>query len=124
MKTWWLHGKSWKSKRQLLNEINAKLDRLLAQQAVQTGVEARMAKTLDDVLADVAAETTVTQSAITLLQGLKAQLDAAIAAGDLTKVQAIADGIEANTASLSAAVIANTPAAPPAPPAPPTPPTP
>ncbi len=98
--------------RQLLREMDAKLDVLLARQANQLKREDTMAKTLDDVLADVQAETTVTQSAITLLQGLKAQLDAAIAAGDLGKVQQIADGIEANTAALSAAVSANTSAAP------------
>ncbi len=109
MKTWWVGRRP--SNRALLKAINAKLDRLLAQAAAQTEREDAMAKTLDDVLADVQAETTVTQSAITLLQGLKAQLDAAIAAGDLTKVQQIADGIEANTAALSAAVSANTPAA-------------
>lgn len=73
-----------------------------------------MAATLDQVVSDVAAQTTVINSAITLLQQIKAALDAAIATGDLAKVQAVATQIEANTAALAAAVAANTPAAPPA----------
>ena len=57
--------------------------------------------TLDDVQADVTAQTTVVASAVTLLQGLSAQLAAAIASGDLTKIQAIKDGIDANTTTLA-----------------------
>lgn len=86
------------------DRLDRTLDTLLAK-------ETTMAKTLDDVLADVTAETTVTQSAITLLQQIKAALDAAIASGDVTKIQAISDQLEANTAALAAAVTANTPAA-------------
>lgn len=78
---------------------------------IQIG-ETNMAKTLADLQADVIAEATVNQSAITLLQGLKAQLDAAIASGDPAQIQAISDSLEANTAALAAAVTANTPAAP------------
>lgn len=51
-------------------------------------------------------------SAITLLQGLKAQLDAAIASGDPAAVQAVADNLGAETDKLAAAVAANTPSAP------------
>jgi pimeloyl-ACP methyl ester carboxylesterase len=61
----------------------------------------------------VAAETTIEQSVVTLLQNLTAQLEAAIDAGDMTAIQAAATQITANTAALSAAVLANTTAAPP-----------
>lgn len=68
--------------------------------------------TLDDVVAAVAAEGTVVDSAVTLLTSLKAALDAAIASGDPTKIQAVSDAIGAQTKALSDAVAANTPAAP------------
>ena len=75
---------------------------------------------VDRLTADVTAEKTAEDSAIALLQGLKAQLDAALAAGTpdavVAQVQQVADAIEQNTASLGAAVAANQPAA-----APPTP---
>ncbi len=68
--------------------------------------------TLDDVVAAVAAESTVVDSAVTLLTSLKAALDAAIASGDPTKIQAVSDSIGAQTKTLADAVAANTPAAP------------
>lgn len=74
--------------------------------------ENAMAATLDDVQTAVAAETTVEGSVITLLNGIAAQLAAALAANDPAKVQAIVDQITANTTAMSAAVAANTPAAP------------
>ena len=70
--------------------------------------EATMA-TLDDLVTDVAAQATVVDSVVTLLQGLRDQLAAAIAAGDPAKVQAVLTAIDANTAKLTAAV-ANSPA--------------
>ena len=95
MKWWWVR-------------IEGKLDLILAALRATKTQEGIMAKTLDDVLADVIAQKTVVGSAVTLLQGIKAALDAAIAAGDMSKVEAIADGIEANTADLAAGVSANT----------------
>lgn len=65
---------------------------------------------IDDTLADVTAQTTVEQSAVTLLNSLSAQL--AAAGTDPVKLQQIKDGLDANTAALAAAVAANTPAAP------------
>jgi peptidoglycan hydrolase CwlO-like protein len=71
-----------------------------------------MSTALSDLQAAVAAQTTVDASVVTLLQGLSAQLTAALAAGDDTAVEAAAQAIAANTATLAAAVTANTPAAP------------
>lgn len=65
---------------------------------------------IDDLTANVAADTTVDQSAITLLNGLKAALDAAI--GDPVALQALSDQLGSNVAGLSAAVLANTPSEP------------
>jgi hypothetical protein len=63
----------------------------------------------------VANETTVEQSAITLLGGLSAQLAAAIAAnnnGDSAALPALQAQIDASSQALAAAVAANTPGAP------------
>lgn len=87
----------------VLAPVLAKLDDLLAK-------ENQHMKNLDDLIADVTAQTTVVQSVSTLLSSLSAQLQAAVAAGDTAKIQQIATAMEANTASLSAAVTANTPA--------------
>ena len=72
----------------------------------------KMSTSLSDLQAAVAAQTTVDASVVTLLQGLSAQLTAALAAGDDAAVEAAAQAIASNTATLAAAVVANTPAAP------------
>lgn len=71
-----------------------------------------MSQVLDNLVAKVEALETVEASAVKLLGDLKAALDAAVAAGDLSAVQAIADRIGTDTDALAAAVTANTPAAP------------
>jgi hypothetical protein len=68
-----------------------------------------MAGELDSLQAEVTNNTNVTQSAITLLQGLKSQLDAAIASGDMSQVQALSDQLGQNDVNLAAAISANTP---------------
>lgn len=73
-------------------------------------VDAIMA-TLADVQAAVAAENTVAQSVVTLLQSLSAQLQAAIAGNDPVALQGLVDSINTQAATMAAAVTANTPAA-------------
>lgn len=68
-----------------------------------------MAGELDDLKAKVAANTTVIGSAITLLQELKAKLDAA--GTDPVALKALSDELGAQDQALAAAVAANTPAA-------------
>lgn len=65
---------------------------------------------LDDLRASVALDTGVTQSAITLLQGLAAKLEAA--GTDEAALAEIRDELNHNTEALANAVSANTPAAP------------
>lgn len=74
--------------------------------------EREMASALDQLELDVAAEGTVIDSAVVLLNGLKAALDAAIASGDMSKVVAVNAELEAKTKELSDAVVANTPPTP------------
>ena len=65
---------------------------------------------IDDLATAVAAEDTVIDSAITLLQGLSAAL--AAAGTDPAKLAALQTDITAKTKTLADAVAANTPAAP------------
>ena len=71
----------------------------------------RIMAELDDLKAAVARETEVDESAIVLLNGLKAKLDAAIAAGDPAALKALSDSLGAESQKLADAVSANTPAA-------------
>jgi hypothetical protein len=69
-----------------------------------------MARELDDLQAEVARNTDVEQSALTLIQGLRDQLDQA--GTDPVKLQALRDQLAQNDDALAAAVAANTPAQP------------
>ena len=97
-----------------LYRIENKLDQLLALvQASATREESQMSAMGDAIAklqADVAAETTVDQSAITLLNGIPQLIKDA--AGDPSALNDLAASIEANTAGLASAVTQNTPAAP------------
>ncbi len=63
---------------------------------------------LDDLKAQVARVKDVDDSAVALLKGLKAKLDAAIASGDPAAVQALSDELGKDTDGLAAAVSENT----------------
>lgn len=70
---------------------------------------------IDDLQAAVAAEDTVIESAVTLLNGIPALI--AAAGVDPAKLTALQTDIQTRTASLAAAVLVGTPAAPPSAPA-------
>jgi hypothetical protein len=72
---------------------------------------------LDAVLADVTEEDTIIDSVITLLNGVEQQLKDALAGATISpavqaKIDAVFDKVEASKTKLSAALVANTPAAP------------
>ena len=69
----------------------------------------RMTVSIDDLKADVASESTVVASVVTLLGSLATQLQGVTKPEDLA---AIIAGIDANKKALADAVAANTPAAP------------
>jgi hypothetical protein len=71
-----------------------------------------MANALEDLKNSVANVLTVEQSAVTLIQGLKARLDAAIESGDPDQLKQLSAELGQSSAALSAAVLANTPADP------------
>ena len=99
------------SDRELLLEILLKLENLAEGVVI-------MDQDVTALVAAVTQETTVNQSAITLINGIAAQIAAAIAAagslsaGDRAALQSTVASITSNASSLSAAVVANTPATP------------
>lgn len=86
-----------------LEVINRKLDLILTNQE-------KIMTALDDLQAAVAAEDTVIDSAITLIQGIPALI--AAAGIDPAKLTALQNDITAKSTALASAVAANTPAAP------------
>lgn len=88
-----------------------KLDRILSMLATVIQKENIMAGELDQLTKDVAAESTVDDSVIALLTGIKAQLDAAIASGNPAALTALSTSLQASQAKMAAAIVANTPAA-------------
>lgn len=104
---------------ELRRNTNA-LERLNLETANLAKKSASVGDALTQLQADVAAETTVDQSVLTLLAGIPAQIAAAVAAAtaagatpdQLAAFDTLATSIETNSTSLAAAVTANTPAAP------------
>ena len=67
---------------------------------------------LDDLTAQVAQNTTVEGSAVTLINNIAAALAAAIASGNPAALQALQTQLKTSSDALAAAITANTPAAP------------
>ena len=95
-----------------LAKIELQLGRIERWLIILTKQEVNVAGELDALRAEVARNTTVDESAIALLRGLKAKLDAAIAVGDPAAIQALATELAAKTDLLAAAVVENTPSEP------------
>lgn len=78
---------------------------------------------METLTKQVAANTSIEESAVTLIQGIAAQLAAMVAQGDPAVLQAqaqlLSDSLAKSAADLAAAVSANTPAVVPAPAEPP-----
>jgi hypothetical protein len=92
--------------KQQLNRIEAKLDAILAQEKQYT-------MTLAQLKAQVDKNSSVEESAVTLIKGIAAQLAAALAnQDDPNAIQALSDELTASANDLAAAVTANTPPAP------------
>jgi hypothetical protein len=87
--------------------IDVKLAQILV--AVQR-TESQMGLELDELTAEVSRNTSVDQSAIALLNGLRAKLDEVIASNDPQQLVALRDSLATSSDGLAAAVAANTPA--------------
>ncbi len=92
-----------------LTTIERKLDALTAAAARILAKETDMAGELDALKAQVSQNTTVIGSAIALIQGLKAKLDAA--GTDPAALAALSAELGAQDQALADAITANTPAA-------------
>ena len=95
------------AERHELFEVNRKLDLILN---FLTGMEKTIMADLSSLTTAVTNETSVNQSAITLLNGLSAALTAA--GTDPVALAALATQINSNASALSAAITANTPVTP------------
>ena len=89
---------------------------LPALQRIEQRIE-KMARTLDEVLADVTDEGTQIDSLVTLVNGIEQQLKDALSGTTLppavqAKVDAVFDAVEANKSKVVAAINANTQPAP------------
>lgn len=90
-----------------------KLDRIIDMLGTLVVQGDKMSAQLDALTAQVASNTTVIDSAITLINGLAAAI---VAAGtDPVKLQALTDALTAEDTKLAAAITANTPPSPPGP---------
>lgn len=100
---------------------NRKLDAVLELLTASKAKEDKMLKETQDLIAEVEATKTVVESAVTLIDGLIAKIEAA--KDDPVAVQAAIDELRAEKQKLADAVAAGTPSSP-APPAEPPAPTP
>ena len=91
------------------HEVLARLDLVLDKLDLVTSNQETMMAAIDDLQAAVAAEDTVIDSAITLIQGIPALI--AAAGVDPAKLAALQTDITTKSSALAAAVAANTPAA-------------
>ncbi len=96
--------------REQLERIERLLKILIARSSAELSLEVEMDSKLDALKTQVAENSAVIGSAITLIQGLHDKLQAAIDAGDPAALQALADELKAKDQDLAAAVAANTPA--------------
>ena len=87
----------------LLTTLNAKVDKIMA--------------TLQQIVDEVAAQTTTVASLSTFIKGLEDQLSAlpGLTAAQQAQIDTIFANVDANTKSVAAAMVANVPVVPPAP---------
>lgn len=97
-----------------LEELHRKLDHISFVLRYISVKEANVSAELDALKAQVTETTTIEQSAITLLQGLAAQIEAL--KNDPAALAALANDLHSSSDALAAAVQANTPPAAAAPP--------
>jgi hypothetical protein len=86
------------------------LDRIESLLKGLTAVSTTISVNLSALMAQVAQQLTVEQSAITLINGIAAEIAAAAASGDDAALPALTQQLNTSATALAAAVAANTPA--------------
>jgi uncharacterized membrane protein affecting hemolysin expression len=92
--------------RKQLNRIEVKLDALLTK---VTTMSTQISANLQALMTQVAQNTSVEASAVTLIQGIASELSAALANSDDAALPALVTQLQNSAAALGAAVAANTP---------------
>lgn len=87
-------------------DLNECLSRIINMQEI-------LMSALDDLKAEVERNTSLEQSAVTLIQGIAQQLKDALAANDPVALQDLTTKLSSSADALAAAITANTPAPPP-----------
>ena len=93
-----------------LNRIERKIDHVLRYLGYLVVEGIKVTQELDDLTAEVTRNSEVDASAIALIQGIAARLEAA--GTDPVKLKALKESLSASSTALAEAVVANTPAAP------------
>lgn len=96
-----------------IKRIERKVDLLLYQSGKEEFAMSALQDALDALTTQVSENTSLEQSAITMIQGLAQQI--AQAADDPAEVAALSAHLKESADALAAAITANTPAAPPTP---------
>lgn len=95
-----------------LNQMQSSLQANKASLTTLQTQERSIMAALDDLQSQVTQNTSLEQSAITLIQGIAKQLQDAVANNDSSALQALAQQLNSSAAALGAAITANTPATP------------
>jgi cell division FtsZ-interacting protein ZapD len=95
----------------LLKRMNGTLEEIKHMLVLNLKLEITNMATLDELLAEVERDTTVTAGIATMIE--KLQADLAAQGVDQAKIDAVFAGVKANTDALAAKLVANTPSAPP-----------
>lgn len=103
------HAKHRRDRRRSHGDLDAKLDLILTRLRALTKEIKTMASNLDALTAEVARNTEVDESAITLLKGLAAKIEEM--KNDPAALQKLADDMKASSDKLAEAVVTNTPSA-------------
>jgi hypothetical protein len=109
--TSWLHLGHAVTILQALETINQTLLRIEKLLAGSNAEGNKIVASIQDLQNAVAQQTSVEQSVLALISGLRDQLAQAVQNNDPNAIQQVLDQLNANTQALSAAVVANTPAA-------------
>lgn len=97
---------------QLLYNMQSQLAHLQTSINIIVTQERNTMAALDDLQAQVQANTNLEQSAVTLIQGLAKQITDAVSNNDSSALQALASQLNSSAAALGSAITANTQQAP------------
>lgn len=99
----------WSGVKSLNVQISQLREQIQQMQQSQDDEEVQIMAALDDLRTQVAQNASVEGSAVTLIQGIAAQLQQALSSGDQAALQDLTNNLKSSADSLAAAVTQNTP---------------